>query len=618
MGCLSSSRSDSALDRLSTGLKATRNQSWVILCVCTGLMLMSVMIFFLLETAPEVSDSKRAQLRVSLDAPHQVEFISLQSSLRRTTPPSSRSSMAQFDDGMKNMANSNLTALHGLGSLLRKGTRAMEEMIVAHVTESTSSDELQMFLRTLHRSGATAKADLVLLFPFSPLPSSMLDIIEEEEESFRRLIATVVDPSAVVQTQPASSLPQPTTLSPFNTMSFKLAALEPHLDDEIMVWGKYSNILEDSAPDWAAWGSIVAFDMQELDPHNSLEGFFDTPPAQLRRWVCYDMLLGMVKSKFQNVLLTPVQGVLVLGDALASVRKKQTLYLTAEDQTWSTAEKEPVMDARAMELQGSQNGDSLTSTIAVLKGVKGGAWKGKRRQLLMDKRRRKFASLEDKDQGDEGDEIQSELEEVAADSQVEEDTLESVEMEAVEADPTSLSGVKKKASMWRQAGGLMQSVYGLQLWHTLDAEDRKKLVVNSEVVMGALPYVRGLANKMSTEIVRVAVERRSRRTFHDKAIMNLLVHKSSVLGKRVLGHLKLVQNQESSVHSLLGSQQPHIFWRQKAGGAPYAIIQGYTRSNFKKSGLTSGGNNIMCDVHHSICQSSQASQLYQDCVRADF
>lgn len=75
MGCLSSSRSDSALDRLSTGLKATRNQSWVILCVCTGRMLMSVMIFFLLETAPEVSDSKRAQLWVSLDAPHQVEFI---------------------------------------------------------------------------------------------------------------------------------------------------------------------------------------------------------------------------------------------------------------------------------------------------------------------------------------------------------------------------------------------------------------------------------------------------------------------------------------------------------------------------------------------------------------
>lgn len=201
---------------------------------------------------------------------------------------------------------------------------------------------------------------------------------------------------------------------------------------------------------------------------------------------------------------------------------------------------------------------------------------------------------------------------------MEEDTLESVEMEAVEADPTSLSRVKKKASTRRQAGGLMQSVYGLQLWHTLDAEDRKKLVVNSEVVMGALPYVRGLANKMSTEIVRVAVERRSRRTFHDKAIMNLLVHKSSVLGKRVLGHLKLVQNQESSVHSLLGSQQPHIFWRKKAGGAPYAIIQGYTRSNFEKSGLTSGGNNIMCDVLHSICQSSQAAQLYQDCVRADF
>lgn len=88
-----------------------------------------------------------------------------------------------------------------MGTLLRVGTRSMQEIIVAHLTDDTSSEELRLFLRTLHRSGSTARADVVLLFPSSPIPVAMSTVIQEEEESFQKLIAAVkpedlIDPEA--------------------------------------------------------------------------------------------------------------------------------------------------------------------------------------------------------------------------------------------------------------------------------------------------------------------------------------------------------------------------------------------------------------------------------------
>ena len=81
-----------------------------------------------------------------------------------------------------------IAALQGMGTLLRTGTRAMQELIVAHLTEDTTSEELRLFLRSLHRSGSTAKADVVLLFPSSPVAASMAKVIHEEEESFQKLL----------------------------------------------------------------------------------------------------------------------------------------------------------------------------------------------------------------------------------------------------------------------------------------------------------------------------------------------------------------------------------------------------------------------------------------------
>ena len=79
-------------------------------------------------------------------------------------------------------------ALQGMGTLLRTGTQATQELIVAHLTEDTTSEELRVFLRSLHRSGSTARADVVLLFPSSPMLNSMAKVIDEEEESFQKLL----------------------------------------------------------------------------------------------------------------------------------------------------------------------------------------------------------------------------------------------------------------------------------------------------------------------------------------------------------------------------------------------------------------------------------------------
>jgi hypothetical protein len=81
-------------------------------------------------------------------------------------------------------------ALQGMGTLFRKGTRPMRELIVAHLLEETSVASLRVFLRTLHRSGATARADVVVLFPGAESASGdVLAVFHEEEASFQKMLA---------------------------------------------------------------------------------------------------------------------------------------------------------------------------------------------------------------------------------------------------------------------------------------------------------------------------------------------------------------------------------------------------------------------------------------------
>lgn len=82
------------------------------------------------------------------------------------------------------------SALQGMGILFRKGTRHMRELIVAHLSDGTSLASMRLFLRMLHRSGATARADIVVLFPRDHCGSKQVwEVFQEEESSFQRMLA---------------------------------------------------------------------------------------------------------------------------------------------------------------------------------------------------------------------------------------------------------------------------------------------------------------------------------------------------------------------------------------------------------------------------------------------
>ena len=64
----------------------------------------------------------------------------------------------------------------------------MSDLVVAHVVEDTSEDEFRLFLRLFHRSGITAKADLVFLFSSSLSTSRFEGLIQQENDSFLKLV----------------------------------------------------------------------------------------------------------------------------------------------------------------------------------------------------------------------------------------------------------------------------------------------------------------------------------------------------------------------------------------------------------------------------------------------
>lgn len=331
-------------------------------------------------------------------------------------------------------------------------------------------------------------------------------------------------------------------------MAFKESGEEEQDVAQEIIWGKrhgVSESIEDvqTSTSSAAWGSVVSFDVQELDPQDALQGFFDAPPVQLRRWVCYDMLLGMIKSRYKIVLVSQVKGVYVLGDALSATRKKPTLYITAEDLVWRDAKREPVAEILSEEVDGNVNDeDSLRSTVVDLPAARHESI----RRILRESSRLKASE----DGG-----INAEAKEISNEGRTE-----------------GPKAKKEPPQTWRHAQGLIQSVYGTQVWSTLEEPDKQRAVVSTAVIMGGVQYVRGLSIKMTSEIVRVAMERKSRRTFHDKAVLNMWMHKKAALGKRIADHLKVMRNQDSVVHSAQTSRQPFVFWRKRDPSSRYLVV----------------------------------------------
>lgn len=187
----------------------------------------------------------------------------------------------------------------------------MTELVVAHALESLTHHQLKTFLRLFHRSPLASRSDLLLLFPSR---SAAFDrAILEENDYFFKLLAQYKS-SNVSHSAASFDLTHFTKLSKKDRESG-----EP-------IWGRRnrSNSSDEGATESTrlSYGSVVGFDVEELDPENSLSGFIDHVSMNLRRWACYPMLLGRFRRNFKHVMLVDVKEFLVLGDPLGRVRSQ--------------------------------------------------------------------------------------------------------------------------------------------------------------------------------------------------------------------------------------------------------------------------------------------------------
>lgn len=530
----------------------------------------------------------------------------------------------------------------------------MTELLVAHLAENTSTHDLRLFLRTLHRSGMTARADVVLLFPWRPLPMAMLDVIHEEEQSFHKLLhyfrpsparlrsisdhvgaaaPTLLDQSSRAHNHAPGMMSSTldidnplgaafpasfANISVFNAAAFwKMAASEDQSSRSgtQSIWGSSSRIrypaaaeeddlqvLRENGHDGysATYGSIVGFDMQELDPADAMRAFINEPPAELRRWVCYQILLGILRQKYRHVMLSEVRGLLVLKDILAPLKKKDTgLYVFAQERRWSDA-ADHIAD------------QTISESIDTAAAVK--------------------VAMEELHEGEQGQEL------VGADHW----ELQLDQEHASVDDAAARRRLEQQQQQQQHAGhlagqlGLIQHVYGKEVWDSLEREEKRRRVLSSGVITGGIRSVRTLASAMATEIVRVAMLRKSRHPFKDDAILSFLIHKSSVLGRKVSSHLHIQQHLQqqqqeqhtagslrdssSAVNLLSGSALNPMATTNDffftPNGFRFAVIQGYQDRAVSEERR----NKLLASLHKDICLDSVTADsralLYTDCAAA--
>ncbi|XP_055808402.1 uncharacterized protein LOC129876949 [Solanum dulcamara] len=197
-------------------------------------------------------------------------------------------------------------ALQGMGTLYRKGTRSMSDLIVAHVIESVTLQELKLFTKLIYRSKISSKSDILFIFPIKSIPFE--NTIVEENTSFLKLIHGYKDNSSNID---------PT--------HFLISSNKANRSEE-PIWGrkKQSNFREEddnkTESTRFSYGSVVGFYADELDPENSLSGFMDHVSMNLRRWACYPMLFGRIRRNFKHIMLVDVKEMLVLGDSPSRVK----------------------------------------------------------------------------------------------------------------------------------------------------------------------------------------------------------------------------------------------------------------------------------------------------------
>ncbi|KAK7285612.1 hypothetical protein RJT34_20388 [Clitoria ternatea] len=200
-------------------------------------------------------------------------------------------------------------ALQRMGTLYRRGTKPMNDLLICHVSDQTPLHDFRSFLRLLHRSSLTASTDVVFLFPSSSSSSKFAPVIIQENDAFSSLIHLHAQFNSTRWRQTPKSNFDPNRFLPKGNQFG-----EP-------LWG-HKIRTNSSRPDSLSYGSVLSFDASELDPENSLAGFLDRTPLSLRRWACYPMLLGRVRRNFKHVMLVDVRTVLILKDPLGRVRNR--------------------------------------------------------------------------------------------------------------------------------------------------------------------------------------------------------------------------------------------------------------------------------------------------------
>lgn len=213
-------------------------------------------------------------------------------------------------------------AFQGMGSLYTRGSKAMNSLIICHVMDSVSVNELSLFLRLVHRSSLTSKSDLLFVFP-SGKSKAYNYVVRQENDSFLELI------SRFKELNGSSDLEASFDVTQFVKSSEKMKGSVETIWGRKIPSGNFSGENETELTQ-LSYGSVVGFEVDELDPENSLAGFMDHVPLSLRRWACYTLLLGRLRRKFKHVMLVDVKDVLLLGDPLGRVKNQspESVYLS--------------------------------------------------------------------------------------------------------------------------------------------------------------------------------------------------------------------------------------------------------------------------------------------------
>ncbi|KAK4412946.1 hypothetical protein Salat_2941800 [Sesamum alatum] len=278
--------SSSPLKRTNSTHLLHKAQSTISICL---LLLFTTLLLFTLSTLPSSTTTARRLYRVP----------------RRQLS----STPQEFPSSPSNLSH----ALQGMGTLYRRGTRAMSDLVVAHALESLSLHDLKLFLRLFYRSTLASRSDLLFIFPSKT--ADFDNAILLENDSFLKLLAQYSENSGNTSRSPDGFDP---------TQFVKSGKKEKESGEPI--WGRRirANLSEESGAESTrpSYGSVVGFDVEELDPEKSLSGFLDHVPMSLRRWACYPMLLGRVRRNFKHVMLVDLKEMLVLGDPLGRIRSQ--------------------------------------------------------------------------------------------------------------------------------------------------------------------------------------------------------------------------------------------------------------------------------------------------------